>query len=51
MLQPIVPVGITALFIVLTGSMARAAGALPALALLMRSFEAYARDLERLDQV
>ena len=51
MLQPIVPVGITALFIVLTGSMARAAGALPALAPLMRSFEAYARDLERLDQV
>ena len=51
MLQPIVPLGITALFIVLTGSMARAAGDPPALAPLMRSFEAYARDLERLDQV
>ena len=51
MLQPIVPFGITALFIVLTGPMVRAAGDPPALAPLMRSFEAYARDLERLDQV
>ena len=51
MLQPIVPLGITALSIVLAGSMARAAGDPPALAPLMRSFEAYARDLERLDQV
>ena len=51
MLQPIVPLGITALFIVLTGSMARAEGDPPALAPLMRSFEAYARDLERLDQI
>ena len=51
MLQPIVPFGVTALFIVLTGPIVRAAGDPPALAPLMRSFEAYAKDLERLDQV
>ena len=51
MLQPIVPFGFTALFIVLTGPIVRAAGDPPALAPLMRSFEAYAKDLERLDQV
>ena len=49
--NPIGPVGLASLLVVVSGSVVRVCAEPDALAPLMRSFDAYAKDLERLDQI
>lgn len=49
--NPIGPVALASLLVVVSGSVARVSAEPDALAPLMRSFDAYAKDLERLDQI